>query len=111
MSEITPQIFKIGTLQDFEKIAFFHFKKAHFQTVGQNKVSINFDFRSGAKKSGHLDYPFKSYGPKQVRLISTHSNVPILKICGVIPDTYSSLKSLTKVMVDFVFEESSSRPM
>ena len=26
----------------------------------------------GAKKSGHLDYPFKSYGPKQVRLISTH---------------------------------------
>ena len=30
---------------------------------------------------------------------------------GLIPDTYSSLKSLTKVMVDFVFEESSSRPM
>ena len=29
----------------------------------------------------------------------------------MIPDTYSNLKSLTKVMVDFVFEESSSRPM
>ena len=33
--------------------------------------AINFDFRSGAKKSGHLDYPLQSYGPKQVRLIST----------------------------------------
>ena len=22
--------------------------------------------------SGHLDYPFQSYGPKQVRLICTH---------------------------------------
>ena len=29
----------------------------------ENKVVINFDFRSGAKKSGHLDYPFQSYGP------------------------------------------------
>jgi len=38
VSGITPQIFKIGTLQDFEKIAFFHFKKAHFQTVGQNQL-------------------------------------------------------------------------
>ena len=35
-------------------------------------MAINFDFGSGAKKSGHLDYPFQSYGPKQVRLISTH---------------------------------------
>ena len=26
----------------------------------ENKVVINFDFRSGAKESGHLDYPFKS---------------------------------------------------
>ena len=34
-------------------------------------MAINFDFRSGAKKSGHLDYPLQSYGPKQVRLIST----------------------------------------
>ena len=39
--------------------------------VLENKVAINFDFRSGAKKSGHLDYPLQSYGPKQVRLIST----------------------------------------
>ena len=31
--------------------------------VLENKVVVNFDFRSGAKKSGHLDYPFQSYGP------------------------------------------------
>ena len=43
-------------------------------TVGQNqfflenKVVINFDFRR-AKKSGHLDYPFKSYGPKFVSIL------------------------------------------
>ena len=40
--------------------------------VLENKVATNFDFRSGAKKSGHLDYPLQSYGPKQVRLICTH---------------------------------------
>ena len=34
--------------------------------VLENKVVINFDFRSGAKKSGHLDYPFQSYGPKVI---------------------------------------------
>ena len=28
--------------------------------VLENKVAINFDFRSGAKKSGHLDYPLQS---------------------------------------------------
>merc|ERR1712110_404269 len=39
--------------------------------VLENKVAMNFDFRSGAKKSGHLNYPLQSYGPKQVRLIST----------------------------------------
>ena len=54
---------------------------ANAETVGQNnfflenKVVINFDFRSGAKKSGHLDYPFKSYGPK---FVSMH------KTCGVV---------------------------
>ena len=32
---------------------------------------------------------------------SKSCNVPILKICGVISDTYPSLKSLTKVMEDF----------
>ena len=35
-------------------------------------MAINFDFRSGAKKSGYLDYPLQSYGSKEVRLISTH---------------------------------------
>ena len=34
--------------------------------VLENKVVINFDFRSGAKKSGHLDYPLQSYGPKVI---------------------------------------------
>ena len=34
----------------------------------ENKVAINFDFRSGAKKSGHLDYPLQSYGPKIVNM-------------------------------------------
>ena len=28
----------------------------------ENKVVINFDFRHGAKKSGHLDHPLQSYG-------------------------------------------------
>ena len=28
----------------------------------------NFDFRSGAKESGHLDYPLQSYGPKFVNM-------------------------------------------
>ena len=37
--------------------------------VLENKVAINFDFRSGAKKSGHLDYPLQSYGPKFVNII------------------------------------------
>ena len=32
--------------------------------VLENKVAINFDFRSGAKKSGHLDYPLQSNDPK-----------------------------------------------
>ena len=32
----------------------------------ENKVVINFDVRSGAKKSGHLDYPLQSYGPKVI---------------------------------------------
>ena len=31
-------------------------------------MAINFDFRSGAKKSSHLDYPLKSYGPKFVNM-------------------------------------------
>ena len=34
--------------------------------VLENKVVINFDFRNKAKKSGHLDYPLQSYGPKLV---------------------------------------------
>ena len=37
------------------------------------------------------------------KIFSKSSNVPILKICGVISDTYPSLKSLTKVMEDLVF--------
>ena len=32
----------------------------------ENKVVIDFDFRSGTKKSGHLDYPLQSYGPKVI---------------------------------------------
>ena len=39
--------------------------------VLENKVAINFDFRSGAKKSGHLDYPLQSYGPK-VNIANMH---------------------------------------
>ena len=37
------------------------------------------------------------------KIFSKSSNVPILKICGVISDTYPSLKSLTKVMGDLFF--------
>ena len=39
---------------------------ANAVTVGQNhffrKVVINFNFRHGAKKSGHLDHMLQSYG-------------------------------------------------
>jgi len=48
-----PKGTKTQTLKRLVKIIFFL----------ENKVVINFDFRSGAKKSGHLDYPFQSYGP------------------------------------------------
>ena len=47
--------------------------------VLENKVVINFDFRSGAKKSGHLDYPFKSYGPKFVSMHKTCGEVGVKK--------------------------------
>ena len=30
--------------------------------VSENKVVLNFDFRHGAKKTGHLDHPLQSYG-------------------------------------------------
>ena len=50
-----------------------HFLNSNVQwsksIVLENKVAINFDFRSGAKKSGHLDYPLQSYGPKFVNII------------------------------------------
>ena len=45
----------------------------------ENKVVINFDFRSGAKKSGHLDYPFKSYGSKFVNMHKTCGEVGVKK--------------------------------
>ena len=37
------------------------------------------------------------------KIFSKSSNVLILKTCGVISDTYASLKSMTKVMEDLVF--------
>ena len=58
-------------------------KTTQTQTVKQffleNTVVINFDFRSGAKKSGHLDYPFKSYGPKFVSMHKTCGEVGVKK--------------------------------
>ena len=45
----------------------------------ENKVVINFDCRRGAKKSGHLDYPFKSYGPKFVSMHKTCGEVGVKK--------------------------------
>ena len=42
-------------------------------------MAINFDFGSGAKKSGHLDYPFKSYGPKFVSMHKTCGEVGVKK--------------------------------
>ena len=68
------------------KVRSFSFEgTANAETVGQNqfflenKVVINFDFRSGAKKSGHLDYPFKSYGPKFVSMHKTCGEVGVKK--------------------------------
>ena len=43
--------------------------------VLENKVAINFDFRSRAKKSGHLDYPLQSYGPKFVNICKYFDSV------------------------------------
>ena len=40
---------------------------------------INFDCGRGAKKSGHLDYPFKSYGPKFVSMHKTCGEVGVKK--------------------------------
>ena len=34
--------------------------------VLENKVVINFDFRNGAKKSGHSDHSLQSYGQTYV---------------------------------------------
>ena len=45
----------------------------------ENKVVRNFDCRRGAKKSGHLDYPFKSYGPKFVSMHKTCGEVGVKK--------------------------------
>ena len=45
--------------------------------VPENKVAINFDFRSGAKKSGHLDYPLQSYGPKFVNICKYFDSVAL----------------------------------
>merc|ERR1712016_466036 len=51
----------------------------------ENKVAINFDLFITFLFSGHLDYPFQSYGPKQVRLISTRPiNFRILKTLSTI---------------------------
>ena len=36
--------------------------------VLENKVVVNFDFRHGAKKSGHLDHPLQSYGQIYVNI-------------------------------------------
>ena len=62
-----------------------NYANANAETVGQNlfflenKVVINFDCRRGAKKSGHLDYPFKSYGPKFVSMHKTCGEVGVKK--------------------------------
>ena len=40
-------------------------------------MAINFDFRSGAKKSGHLDYPLQSYGPKFVNICKYFDSVAL----------------------------------
>ena len=45
----------------------------------ENNVVINFDFRSETKKSGDLDYPFKSYGPKFVSMHKTCGEVGVKK--------------------------------
>ena len=54
-------------------------------------MAINFDFLNKFLFSGHLDYPFKSYGPKQVRLISTSPCVPNPDICQTCSDTFQKL--------------------
>ena len=47
--------------------------------VLENMVVINFDFRSGAKKSGHLDFPLQSYGPNNTAYLGTKSETNIFK--------------------------------
>ena len=68
---------------------------------------INFDCRRGAKKSGHLDYPFKSYGPKFVSMHKTCGEVGVQKKSTSVT-YYVALKSwsLTKQVLSDRVEES-----
>ena len=56
----------------FKSFSGIFLRKLHFSILksafsnGWSKSIFQFDFRSGDKKSGHLDYPLQSYGPKQV---------------------------------------------
>ena len=75
---------KSGHWRILRKLHFSILKKRIFKRLVkidflENKVAINFDFMGGAKKSGHLDYPFKSYGPKQV--IKNHGDDLFLMTC------------------------------
>ena len=44
--------------------------------VLENKVAIDFDFRSKAKKSSHLDCPLQSYGQKFVNMHNFATDSP-----------------------------------
>ena len=46
--------------------------------VLENKVVISFDFRHGAKKSGHLDHPLQGYA----KYFSTYFNTFDEKLVG-----------------------------
>ena len=51
--------------------------------VLENKVFINFDFRNGAKKSGHLDHSLQSYGQTYVTQATRALHNPLSQpMCG-----------------------------
>ena len=111
VSGITKKNFKIGTLEDFEKtyISLYLGNGTSDHRNEKTKTLCNTKYPPKPRKThlrNHfwpLESGFSAIATYKTYVFSKSSNVPILKICGVISDTYPSLKSLTKVMEDFVF--------
>ena len=61
-AEQSSQLDFLSELQGRARSAPTHLTVGQNQFFLENKVGMNFDFRNGAKKLGHLDHPLESYG-------------------------------------------------